>query len=173
MATLQTSLKESKTNIVEIKSLCQNGQLFAIVDVCDEPDAFIKVCELGLDRAVCLYSGESKQKHANLAPYLVTVDEAMVDWIDETLSGKFWGVFLVCDSDTEEVRRHLKKFLMVKNPNGKELFFRYYDPRVLPTFLQSATEQELESFFGPIRYYFAEEEIEPRAYKSFTKRFAQ
>ena len=39
---------------------------------------------------------------------------------------------------------------MVMGPDGKELYFRFYDPRIIRTFLESSTESEVAEFFGPI-----------------------
>jgi Domain of unknown function (DUF4123) len=30
-----------------------------------------------------------------------------------------------------ELRRHLRKFLLVRSPNGNSVFFRFYDPQSL------------------------------------------
>ena len=143
-------LDRADISLAGLRKRAGSGRLFAILDVCDEPDAFIKVCELGKEQVDCLYSGEAQLKHANIAPYLLAVDVEMFSWIENNLFGKPWGVFLTSSADRETIRRHLKRFLMVEGPDGKPLYFRFYDPRVLPHYLETAIDRELKDFFGPI-----------------------
>ena len=37
----------------------------------------------------------------------------------------------------DELRRHLRRFLLVKDESGRQLYFRYYDPRVLRLYPKS------------------------------------
>jgi hypothetical protein len=55
------------------------------------------------------------------------------------------------------VRRHLRRFLRVTDERGKQLLFRYYDPRVLRIYLPTCTTAELETFFGPLVRFVAED----------------
>src|SRR5262249_7471285 len=41
---------------------------------------------------------------------------------------------------------------------GNELYFRFYDPRVLRTFLPACTGAETKRFFGPVGIYLMETE---------------
>lgn len=127
----------------------QTGGLFAVVDACDEPKVPILVKQLD-DRAVCLYRGKAAQDLWAFAPFLVECDEATVRWIINELSETPWGFFAFADGDLEALRRHFRRFLMVQDPDGKEMYFRFYDPRVLPPFLESCTNSERDRFFGPI-----------------------
>ena len=45
---------------------------------------------------------------------------------------------------------NFRKFLSVEGPEGEEWYFRYYDPRVLGTYLETCTAGELQNFFGPV-----------------------
>ena len=49
----------------------------------------------------------------------------------------------------------------------KEVYFRFYDPRVLRTFLPTCTPEETTEFFGPVRSYLVEAE-EPETLLIFT-----
>jgi hypothetical protein len=46
---------------------------------------------------------------------------------------------------------------MVQLPDGKQWFFRYYDPRVLKTYLLVCELWELQKLFGPIRAFAVSE----------------
>lgn len=127
--------------------------LFAILDACDEPRVLAKVSELGSARAVSLYRGWAEQDYRDIAPYLVQVDEALLNWIGKTLWDDPWGVFAVAKTGLHELRRHFRRFLLVQDPEGKQMYFRFYDPRVLTTFLDNCDAGEAEQFFGPVAAY--------------------
>ncbi len=129
----------------------QDANLFAILDACDEPRIPMKAYELG-EKAACLYHGKAAWTQAALAPYLVLVKEAELKWIMDNLAGTFWGYYLVTSTSVTlpALRTHLRRFLTVTGPSGEELYFRFYDPRVILDFLQTSSHQELDQFFGPI-----------------------
>jgi hypothetical protein len=60
--------------------------------------------------------------------------------------------------ELDAVRRHLRGFLIVHDPDGKPLYFRYYDPRVLRVFLSTCNAAELQEMFGPLSWYAVEAE---------------
>ena len=51
-----------------------------------------------------------------------------------------------------------RKFLIVKLEVGKELYFRFYDHRVLRIFLPTCYEKQLKYFFGLIKVFAMESE---------------
>jgi len=44
----------------------------------------------------------------------------------------------------------------VQDAKGKDMYFRFYDPRVLRVFLPTCTPEELSDFFGPIAGFLIE-----------------
>lgn len=132
--------------------LADTGHLYAVVDACGEPAVRRKCAELD-NRTVCLYRGGPEEKYAKVAPYLFALDRATLDWLVEQLWTKPWGIFVYSEAGPETVRTQLRRFLKVKNPQGKVLLFRFYDPRILPKFLEASNQQELDSFFGPVQAY--------------------
>jgi len=46
----------------------------------------------------------------------------------------------------------LRKFNVVYAPDGKPLFWRYYDPRVIVDVLKVLDDRQLEAFFGPMEH---------------------
>lgn len=108
----------------------------------------------------CLYKGESKTRLGSSAPWLFVLDEYsdFTDWLSENAAGNSWGVIIISQSSMEEVRRHLRKFLIVQRENGKELYFRFYDPRVLRVFLLSCDTEQLQEFFGLVEAFIMEDE---------------
>jgi len=88
-----------------------------------------------------------------------------VDRFFETYSdsgwGKSWGIFLTSQASTEQIARHARKFFRVKDEDGRQLFFRFYDPRVLRIFLPTCSTVQLIELFGPVEHFIVEHE-DPR-----------
>ncbi|MCY1077826.1 DUF4123 domain-containing protein [Archangium lansingense] len=117
----------------------------------------IQGCDLEVD---CLFSGVMPAALARVAPYLVRLrrSDPFPGWLAEHAWRKSWGIFLQATGDRELVRKHLQSLLLVRTEQGKELYFRYYDPRILRVYLPTCTPQELQHLFGPVRSFFAESE---------------
>jgi hypothetical protein len=111
---------------------------------------------------VCLYRGELEPDMAEVAPYLVKLeyDHPFTKLVLEKGWGNHWGIFAITDAEVglREMRTHFRKFLMVINPEGKTIYFRYYDPRVLRVYLPTCNAEEMEMVFGPISCYIVEDE---------------
>jgi hypothetical protein len=108
----------------------------------------------------CLYDPGGGPGLEEVAPHLVDLAEnrAALDRLIEDGWGRSWGVYLSCSRPFEEVWNHLRQFLKVKTESGEELYFRFYDPRVLRVYLPTCTDSELEQFFGPIEAFWVEAE---------------
>jgi hypothetical protein len=113
----------------------------------------------------CFYSTHTSLFATPLPPQLEPVSPYLVplDYDDKKTRkfltnawGNHWGVFLRCDTSQERLRRHLRSFVSVRDPGGKRLLFRYYDPRILRTYLPTCTKSELEYIFGPIECFWTE-----------------
>ncbi|MEA3643452.1 MAG: DUF4123 domain-containing protein, partial [Lamprobacter sp.] len=110
--------------------------------------------------SVCLLPGEMDAELAQVAPYLVDLDDELtaVDWLLSEGWGQHWGIFLITQASFRTVRQHARAQLRVYGPDGEPLFFRYYDPRVLRVFLPTCQAHELVDFFGPVDQYLIETE---------------
>lgn len=123
-------------------------------------DGYIYVAkDMNVDHR-CLYEGDSEKFLGSSAPWLFDLDgySMFSEWISEHAPGKSWGILFESDGEQEEVYRHLRKFLIVHTEEGKELYFRYYDPRVLRVFLPTCDTEQLLEFFGPIASFIMEDE---------------
>ena len=141
-------LRTVSVSLDDLRQLVGELRLYAVLDACNSPAIQAKVAELRSPQVLCLYRGEVAPEILEVAPYLVRMDLALFQWLVETVWSEPWGIFVVAKLEPEAVRKHLRKFLMVKDETGQAMYFRYYDPRVLPTFLESCNRQELDSFFG-------------------------
>lgn len=141
------SLDELKATLSET-----SAHAYAVLDACDEPRVPQKVAELGSDKAVCLYRGWAERDYGFIAPFLAKLDEALLDWIVENLWDEPWGFVCIAPIDLPPARKHFRRFLQFKGPNG-DMLFRFYDPRVLKAFLRSSTTPSATEFFGPVQRY--------------------
>jgi hypothetical protein len=107
-----------------------------------------------------LYKGSAAENLADLAPYLFDLSNPYTfgQWYMENGWGQAWGIMIQSTLPFEETYRHFRKFLLVKTEEGQELYFRFYDPRVLRIFLPTCDATQLKEFFGPVDYFICEDE---------------
>jgi len=67
--------------------------------------------------------------------------------------GRAFGIYLASRAGLHALRRHLRSLLEVRSPERTRLFFRYYDPRVLRSFLPTCDAAQLRELFGPIERF--------------------
>lgn len=135
----------------------QNKPLYALLDTARDNEILSLLSGSGCTFE-CLYGGAFAATMSDYAPYLVAVpaDSPFLQALIDHGWGESWGIFLSTDAELNALRRHLRRFLSVKLPDGRQVLFRFYDPRVLRTFLPTCTGEELERFFGPIETYYLE-----------------
>jgi hypothetical protein len=137
----------------------EGSHLYAILDGARNPGIYPAVCESGA-AYTCLYRGELDDDLATAAPYLLRLEKnhPFTERLATDGWGDSWGIFLRSAVDLRALRRHFRKFLMVYGPDAQPLYFRYYDPRVLRTYLPTCNAAELEIMFGPVASYMVEDE---------------
>jgi hypothetical protein len=107
---------------------------------------------------VCLYRGDLEPDLAEVAPYLAMVprESEFLAWLASEAWGQNATVFGVSAASLAVLRRHFRGFLLVKTPEGKKVYFRFYDPRVLRVYLPTCTPTELRTVYGPVLQYAME-----------------
>ncbi|UQA55601.1 DUF4123 domain-containing protein [Polyangium aurulentum] len=134
--------------------LAASGRLFVAIDGADASGVADKAREMGGRVAVCLYRAEEDPDLAAVAPYLFAVDGAALRWVRERLAeDPAFCIFVLADTNLEGLRRHFRRFLVVQSPAGTKMNFRFFDPRVLTTYLESCEPRELDDFYGPATEY--------------------
>ncbi|WP_438030762.1 DUF4123 domain-containing protein [Sorangium sp. So ce233] len=142
------------------------GPLYAVLDAARSARILVLLRE-SVAPYQSLYEGLEGESLADVAPYLVRLSPIEVDGGDGGLLerlvdegwGKRWGIFLSCPLPFREVRRHLRRFLMVEeDETGDRLYFRYYDPGVLRAFVPTCTPLQKGDLFGDIREIYMESE---------------
>jgi hypothetical protein len=109
----------------------------------------------------CLFSGPLHPELQAAAPYLVhlAAGSPTTERLLRRGWGRAWGILTVAAPDVTLVqqRLHFKKFLRVRSEDGRELAFRYYDPRVLNVYLPTCTADEFHTLLGPLGALIAEQ----------------
>src|ERR1044072_7466271 len=136
----------------------QDAKLFAVLDGASVPGLLDKLYSLS-PNFCCLFRGELQPDMAEVAPYLVQLEQGteFTNWLIGQGRGNHWGIFASSEADFRRMRTHFRAFLIVYDETGRPLRFRYYDPRVLRTYLPTCTTEELTTLFGPITSYIAED----------------
>jgi len=106
----------------------------------------------------CLYKGDAEQSLYHVAPWLFTfeLDSSFAEWYLASSGQQNWGIIVESEADMKTLYLHFKKFLWVQTEFNKKLYFRFYDPRVLPTFLETSELEQLTEFYGPVHKFIIE-----------------
>jgi len=137
----------------------ERRDIWIILDAARDRRIFRMLLESHFDYS-CLYSGTLPPALEIVAPYLVQLEfeDRYTRRLIEQAWGNSWGVFLRSNTRMDKLRRHLRGFLVVRDPKGESLVFRYYDPRVLRVYLPTCTREELRTVFGPVECFWTEAE---------------
>jgi len=131
-------------------ALARQGNVFAVLDAARAPGG---VFEAGHSGLLCksLYEGPRGERLSHVAPYLV-------EFRLESAFGRWWldnwgdsvGILFVTPTSFADVRKHCRTLMIVRGHDEKKYYFRFYDPRVLRSFLPACSAAEAQRFFGPI-----------------------
>src|SRR5215813_7366619 len=140
----------------------RHPHLYAVLDAARDERIYEGLCRFEHDLMVAsLYSGAAAEDLAAVCPYLVSVppDLQFFEWLWQEGWGHRWGIFLWCTSTLDSVRNHLRRITKIATDDGRKLVFRFYDPGVLSTILPVLDTGQLREMFGPISYYWAEQDV--------------
>lgn len=106
----------------------------------------------------CLFPGELAADMMAVAPYVLPFDPRSTfgEWVLEAGWGRHYGVILHTRADLAGIWRHLRTIVKVFDADGRPLYFRFYDPRVLRLFLPTCSAAQLGTLFGPIEAFCCE-----------------
>jgi hypothetical protein len=120
----------------------------------------LKAKDLNKNYFSLFYGKDEEKSLSNVAPFLFSSEEnvAFMAWFFLSGWGNSWGVLVHSSETLKDLYKHLSKLLMVQSEDGEELYFRFYDPRVLRIFLPTCDVNQLKEFFGPVDYFICEDE---------------
>lgn len=120
---------------------------------------------------VSLYKGKAGKNLDSVAPYVFDLSdrsEEFRSWMLQFGWGRSWGIFVGSTYSMIDLQDHFRRFLMVRDEDGKQMYFRFYDPRVLRVFLPSCDVGQLEEMFGQVVSHFFCEDENPNYVLDFT-----
>lgn len=144
----------------------QAEPLMALLDATHEPT----ILKLLQDSGEVFQSLYEDPKSAAIAPYLVNLppQSSLLQQMVRSGWGHGWGVYLTSRVALPQLRDYFRRELMLRLPDGVELFSRFYEPRYFRTFLDTCTAAEAEKYFGPVSSYLMEGE-KPEIVLQFTR----
>ncbi len=133
-----------------------------------------------------LFEGEDAMLLEEVAPYLVKLEKDTVfnQWVFDEVYANDGAIFLKSRYDTDTLSQHFKRFTKVSreviNPkNNKRMlqegFLAFYDPRVLPEWLESVENDVKKSFVSmseKIYYEDLSEKHMVHAYDTQSKKYS-
>lgn len=109
-----------------------------------------------------LFSGQAAQNLRENAPYILDMTLPDGAWDDQGLVPAFhidffkrhWdektGICIRSREDMNTIRSHFRKFTRVAmEDDGRWVYFRFADPRIISTFIEALDEEDLHKFLGP------------------------
>ena len=140
-------IQEARTQVLQ----CLRGQaepLFAVLDAARD-ERILTLLHESVEECRSLYEGPQGDTLAEVAPYLVRLPTGsrLLESLVVEGWGRSWGVFLTSQHSFKDLRRQLRKFLMVQDALKQELYFRFYDPRVLREILPVFKSSQLQEIF--------------------------
>ncbi|MBF0235745.1 MAG: DUF4123 domain-containing protein [Desulfamplus sp.] len=133
--------------------------LFAILDAARDEEILGHVYN-GTERFSILFEGDEAVELIGVGPYLVEFSKPsnMLETLIEKGWGKSWGIFITADADFQATASHFRQLLIVELEDGEEVYFRFYDPRVLRIYLPTCNQDELRQIFGPVKALLMEDD---------------
>lgn len=106
----------------------------------------------------CLWLGALEPDMQEIAPYLVKLkrDCGFSDYLIRDGYGARWGIYLHSAASLLDLRSHFRRLTIVTLPDGRSVYFRFYDPAVLPTVLSTASRDQHRALYGPVETYLCE-----------------
>ncbi len=151
---------EARTNaILQQVFADEDANVYAVLDGASVPELPQKLWQHG-PRSFCLFTGELEPDMAEVAPYIVELHKqaAFARLLADEGWGEHWGVYLRTEANLVTARAHCRRVLNVVDEDGTSMYFRFYDPRVLPKFLDTCEPNELAEVFGPVTAWMMEDE---------------
>ena len=135
---------------VELRNLAARGPLYMVLDGARDP-RIVELLHEAPDEHRSLYEGTRGEALEAVAPYLVRLrdDSGLLERLILEGWERRWGVFLASSLSFRDMRRHLRRFLMVEVEDTRQrLYFRFYDPGVLREFMPTCLVRQIAELLG-------------------------
>lgn len=135
--------------------------VYSVLDGARDPRIYPMLLDSGMPHK-CLYAGDLSEELLAVAPHIVklTPKSPFTQSLIQKSWGKSWGIYVTVARPAmlEDVRKTMRRYLKVMDDEGRQLLFRFYDPRVLRSYMPTCTAEQLPKIFGPILEFIVEAE---------------
>lgn len=132
--------------------LANGQQLYGVIDGATDLElVYEAMTTFGYDTVRSLFQGDMAEAMSDVAPYVVPIDPAS-DYLEKWVQrfDTHAGILVTTSMDLDELHVHLRQIFVTQDETDQDYFLRFYDPRVLPDFLDTCTPEQIDEFFGPI-----------------------
>lgn len=135
----------------------EDCNLYGIVDSARNDEVF-RYLVTGDVKYKSLFEDTMDVKSYGVSGFLVECkkESPLFRWMTTEAWGDSCCIFFTSKSSFDELFNHFQKFNRVYLEGDDVVLFRYYDPRVLRTYLPTCNRDEIETFFGKVNSFFAE-----------------
>ena len=135
----------------------ENCRLFGIVDSARNDEVFRYMIEGEMDFR-SLFEGTMDVQSYGVSGFLVDCQKGspLMKWMTTEVWGDNCCIFFTSKASFDDLFAHFQKFNRVYLEGDEVVLFRFYDPRVLRTYLPTCNSKEIDLFFGEIESFFAE-----------------
>jgi hypothetical protein len=125
--------------------------VYALLDAARDAEILPLLRTFGVE-PVALLRGTKADDLADYGAQLASLDRqpALLDHLVQRGWGRSWGIYLTSPAPIAELAEHLRGHCWTQAPDGRHLYFRFYDPRVLRTALPAMSPADLDAFLGPV-----------------------
>jgi hypothetical protein len=156
-AILDSARNQNIYNVLDPKRKRDQAYIFEKID----PEKWFPDLPWFKNYRKCIYPRkELPEVLLKSSPYLVEINlnEKFANWLFREGWGDNWGIYFISNADQEDLYQYFKSLLLMEDECGKELYFRYYDPRVFRSYIPTCTPVELETLFEFAERFLVEQD---------------
>lgn len=140
-----------------VQQVPADQQLYMIIDAAHDERIFTAL-HTTANVHCCLFNEDRIAPEIEaVAPHLVKLrhlDEFTTFCLSQGVRSNWLLLFSSTADHVMQLRLHFKHFSLVADAEGKEFLFRYYDPRVLPSFISACTTAERDKLFQAVEQFY-------------------
>lgn len=140
-----------------LETIPKAQELYMIVDAAHDERIFTALSH-SQNLHCCLFNEEHIAPELEaVAPHLIKIrhlDDFTNLCLQEGIRHNWLILFSSSAEHIMQLRLHFKHYSLVTNESGREFLFRYYDPRVLPSFISASTSAERGKLFQPLHDFY-------------------
>ncbi len=141
------------------KAEAADCKLYGIVDSARNEEVF-RYLIIGNVKYKSLFEGTMDVQSFGVSGFLVECkkESPLFQWMTTEAWGDSSCVFFTSKASFDDLFNHFQQFNRVYLEDDKVVLFRFYDPRVLRTYLPSCNLEEIDAFFGDVAQFYLESE---------------